>query len=75
MRQEIHKRKYQIGLEDRLEIESRELMKKLENSRLNLFHVIAVAISWSLNKSVLWALFHGFCSWGYVLYYCVSLAE
>ena len=33
--------------------------------------VIAVALSWSVNKSVLWAIFHGFLSWIYVIYYFV----
>lgn len=31
--------------------------------------VIAVALSWSANHSILWAIFHGFCSWLYVIYY------
>lgn len=35
--------------------------------------IIAVAISWSLNQSILWAIVHGLCSWLYVIYYAVSL--
>ena len=31
--------------------------------------VLAMIISWSLNKSVLWAIVHGFLSWFYVIYY------
>jgi hypothetical protein len=31
--------------------------------------VIAVCISWSVNHSILWAMLHGMCSWGYVIYY------
>ena len=31
--------------------------------------VIAVAISWSRNKSILWAIIHGILSWFYVIYY------
>jgi hypothetical protein len=31
--------------------------------------VIAVAISWSENKSVMDAVFHGVLSWLYVIYY------
>ena len=34
---------------------------------------LAIAISWSLNKSVLWAILHGICSWLYVIYYAVFL--
>ncbi|SFB27252.1 hypothetical protein SAMN04488577_0280 [Bacillus sp. cl95] len=30
---------------------------------------LAITISWSIHKSVLWAIIHGFCSWLYVLYY------
>jgi hypothetical protein len=32
---------------------------------------LAVAISWSLHKSILWAIFHGFLSWAYVIYYAI----
>jgi len=31
--------------------------------------VIAVALSWSANHSILWAIVHGFLSWLYVAYY------
>lgn len=34
--------------------------------------VIAVAMSWSVNHSIGWAIFHACCSWGYVIYYCVE---
>ena len=30
---------------------------------------LAIAISWSLHKSVLWAILHGIFSWFYVIYY------
>jgi hypothetical protein len=33
---------------------------------------LAIAISWSLHKSVLWAIIHGFFSWLYVLYYVIT---
>jgi len=33
---------------------------------------LAIAISWSVNKSILWAILHGLFSWFYVIYYaCV----
>lgn len=32
---------------------------------------LAIAISWSLNKSILWAILHGICSWLYVIYYAI----
>lgn len=31
--------------------------------------VLAVIISWGLNKSIFWAIVHGFCNWFYVLYW------
>ena len=30
---------------------------------------LAIAISWSLHKSIMWAIVHGFFSWLYVIYY------
>ena len=32
---------------------------------------LAIAISWSINKSVLWAIVHGVFSWLYVIYYVI----
>ena len=32
---------------------------------------LAMVISWSANKSLLWAIVHGLLSWLYVLYYVV----
>ena len=33
---------------------------------------LAIAISWSANKSILWAIIHGLLSWIYVIYYAVT---
>ncbi len=33
---------------------------------------LAIAISWSLHKSILWAIIHGFLSWFYVIWYAVT---
>lgn len=33
---------------------------------------LAIAISWSLHKSVLWAIIHGLFSWFYVVYYLLT---
>jgi hypothetical protein len=33
---------------------------------------LAIAISWSVNKSILWAIVHGFLSWGYVAWYALT---
>ena len=32
---------------------------------------LAIAISWSANKSILWAIIHGLLSWFYVIYYWI----
>lgn len=32
---------------------------------------LAITISWSVNKSILWAIVHGICSWLYVIYFAV----
>lgn len=32
---------------------------------------LAITISWSVNHSILWAILHGFFSWGYVVYYAL----
>jgi len=32
---------------------------------------LAIAISWTANKSILWAIFHGFLGWLYVLFYAL----
>lgn len=34
--------------------------------------VLAVVISWEQNKSILWAIAHGVCSWFYVFYYAFT---
>ena len=39
---------------------------------IGLGSAIAVAISWSLHKSILWAIVHGVLSWFYVMYYAFT---
>jgi len=33
---------------------------------------LAIAVSWSVNKSILWAMIHGVFSWFYVIYYALT---
>jgi hypothetical protein len=33
---------------------------------------LAIAISWSEHRSILWAIVHGFLSWLYVLYFALT---
>jgi hypothetical protein len=39
---------------------------------IGLGSAIAVAISWSLHKSIIWAVIHGVFSWFYVIYYALT---
>jgi hypothetical protein len=32
---------------------------------------LAIAISWSLHKSIFWAIVHGIFSWFYVIYFAI----
>lgn len=34
--------------------------------------VLAITISWSLHKSIVWAIVHGVFGWVYVLYYAMT---
>jgi hypothetical protein len=33
---------------------------------------MAIAISWSVNESLLWAIVHGVFSWFYVIYFALT---
>jgi hypothetical protein len=33
---------------------------------------LAIAISWSQNQSILWAIVHGLLSWFYVVYFALT---
>lgn len=33
---------------------------------------LAIAISWSQNASIVWAIIHGLFSWLYVIYFAVT---
>lgn len=34
---------------------------------------LAIAISYTTHKSILWAILHGLCSWFYVIYAAITL--
>lgn len=42
---------------------------EIARSGITLGSALAITISWSLNKSILWAIVHGIFSWFYVIYY------
>lgn len=33
---------------------------------------LAITISWSANKSILWAILHGILGWVYVIYFAIK---
>lgn len=33
---------------------------------------LAMILSYSINKSILWAILHGICSWFYVIYFAID---
>ncbi len=39
---------------------------------IGLGSALAVTISWSVNKSILWAILHGVFSWFYVIYFALT---
>ncbi|WP_324826745.1 hypothetical protein [Qipengyuania zhejiangensis] len=39
---------------------------------IGLGSAIAVAISWSLHSSIVWAIIHGFFGWFYVIYFALT---
>lgn len=41
-------------------------------SSLGFGAVLAMVMSWTLNKSLLWALIHGILGWIYVIYYLIT---
>lgn len=43
--------------------------KEIIRNGISFGSVLAIVMSWSVNKSVLWAIFHGIIGWIYVLYY------
>ena len=36
---------------------------------------LAMIISWSINKSILWAIVHGIFSWFYIIYYALGYGQ
>ena len=45
--------------------------REVARSGIGLGAALAVAISWTANGSILWAILHGVLSWLYVLYYAL----
>ncbi len=48
-----------------------EYKKEVARSGITFGAALAIAISWSQNGSILWAIIHGIFSWLYVIYYAL----
>lgn len=51
------------------------LSNKAIDGGIGLGSIIAVVASWSRNKSILWAIFHGLLGWIYVIYFVFTRSE
>ena len=47
-------------------------MNNIIESGVSFGAVLAVVLSWDRNRSILWAIIHGFFSWIYVIYYALT---
>ncbi|MFN0181657.1 MAG: hypothetical protein ACKVZ0_22845 [Gemmatimonadales bacterium] len=45
--------------------------KSVAKAGISFGTALAITISWSANRSVLWACLHGVLSWLYVIYYVI----
>jgi len=52
-----------------MKLEKRHNVPVGSKSVITFGSALAITISWSIHKSVLWAIIHGFFSWFYVIYY------
>ena len=50
-----------------------DMKVELGTNGISLGSAIAVAISWTLYKSIWWAILHGVFGWLYVIYYAIWL--
>ena len=50
----------------------REYRNYAAKAGISLGSALAIAISWSVNKSIVWAVIDGVLSWLYVLYYALT---
>ena len=46
--------------------------KEIVSKGVGFGSALAIAISFSTHKSILWAIIHGFFSWFYVIYYALT---
>jgi hypothetical protein len=49
-----------------------ERTKQVVKTGASFGSALAIAISWSIHKSILWAIIHGIFSWFYVIYFVLT---
>lgn len=49
-----------------------KVITKTVQSGISFGSALAMVISYTSWKSIGWAVFHGLCSWGYVIYYILK---
>ena len=54
-------------VKERVVVKTREVVKQ----GVGFGSALAIAISWSVNKSILWAIIHGILGWLYVIYFAL----
>jgi len=47
-------------------------MENSASTGISMGVALACAISWSINKSILWAMLHGVFGWLYVIYFAIT---
>ena len=47
------------------------IRREVVRSGIGFDSAVAIAVSWSRKKSILWAIVHGILSWIYVIYYAL----
>jgi hypothetical protein len=52
--------------------ENKKATKTVVSKGLGFGSALAMVISWSINKSIIWAIIHGIFSWFYVIYYALG---
>jgi hypothetical protein len=53
-------------------VRERVVVKSVAKAGVSFGSALAIAISWSIHKSILWAIIHGIFSWLYVIYFALT---
>lgn len=48
------------------------MSEKTTSSGIGIGTVLAIILSWTVNKSILWAILHGIFGWFYVIYHVIK---